>query len=404
MASPTIREVRVILTSPGAGSIQKRLIVVKVETSEPGLYGLGCATFTQRHAAVQTVVDGYLKPLLVGRDPQRIEDIWHLIHVNAYWRSGPVLNNALSGVDQALWDIKGKLAGLPVYQLLGGKCREGAAVYRHADGKEPAEVAERVRAYQAQGLRYMRAQMGGYGGRMKPVCAAAVNLSGAYYDPDAYARSVVTLFDHLRSTLGDEIELLHDVHERLVPITAVRLAKELERFRLFFLEDLLPPEQVEWFRLVRQQCTTPLAMGELFVNCREWQPLIEGRLIDFVRCHVSAIGGLTPARKLAAVCEAFGIRTAWHGPGDVSPVGHAANVHLDVSSPNFGVQELAGFSELEQEMFPGCPELREGYVYPNDKPGFGIDLNEELAARYPCPEGVLEWTQARTPDGSGAYP
>ncbi len=404
MANPKIRDVRTILTSPGTGNIQKRLIVVKVETSEPGLYGLGCATFTQRHAAVRTAVDEFLRPLLTGRDPQRIEDIWQLVHVNAYWRSGPVMNNALSGVDQALWDIKGKLAGMPVYQLLGGKCREGAAVYRHADGRDPAEVADRVRAFQAQGVRYVRAQMGGYGGRMKPINPASADMRGAYYDPDAYARSVVALFDHLRSVLGDEVELLHDVHERLVPITAVRLARELERFRLFFLEDLLPPEQVEWFRLARQQCTTPLAMGELFVNCREWQPLVEGRLIDFVRCHISAIGGLTPARKLAVVCEAFGIRTAWHGPGDVSPVGHAANVHLDVSSPNFGIQEWAGFSDLEQEMFPGCPELRDGIVYPNDRPGLGIDIDEDLARRYPCPEGVLEWTQARTPDGTLVYP
>jgi mannonate dehydratase len=378
-------------------------MVVKVETSEPGLYGLGCATFTQRHRAVKTVVEDYLKPLLVGRDPQRIEDTWNLVHVNAYWRSGPVMNNALSGVDMALWDIKGKLAGMPVYQLLGGKCREGAAVYRHADGREPAEVAERVRAYLAQGLRFVRAQVGGYGGRAA-ITPPPGSLPGAYFDPAAYTRHVLKLFEHLREVIGDEVELLHDVHERLVPTEAVRFAKNLERFRLFFLEDLLPPEQVEWFRLVRQQCATPLAMGELFVNAREWQPLIEGRLIDFIRCHISAIGGLTPARKLATVCEAVGISTAWHGPGDVSPVGHAANIHLDVSSPNFGVQEWAGFSEIEQEIFPGCPELRDGYAYPNDKPGFGIDLDEGLAARYPCPEGVLEWTQARTPDGSLAYP
>jgi mannonate dehydratase len=404
MSTPTIRNVRAILTSPGAGSIQKRLIVVKVETSEPGLYGLGCATFTQRHAAVATVVDQYLAPLLAGRDVQRIEDIWHLVHVNAYWRSGPVMNNALSGVDMALWDIKGKLAGMPVYQLLGGKCREGAAVYRHADGREPAEVADRVRAFQAQGLRFVRAQMGGYGGRLAKIQPPDGSPDGAYFDPDAYLRATVRLFAHLREELGDEIELLHDVHERLVPIRAIRLAKELEPFGLFFLEDLLPPEQIEWFRRVRQQCATPLAMGELFVNAKEWQPLIEERVIDFVRCHISAIGGLTPARKLATLCEAFGIRTAWHGPGDVSPVGHAANVHLDVSSRNFGVQEWAGFSDLEKEMFPGCPEVRDGYVYPNDSPGFGIDIDEELARKYPCPEGVLDWTQARTPDGTGNYP
>jgi mannonate dehydratase len=314
------------------------------------------------------------------------------------------MNNALSGVDMALWDIKGKIAGLPVYQLLGGKCREGAAIYRHADGREPAEVADRIRSFQEQGLRFVRAQMGGYGGRLRQIEPPEGSPSGAYYDPDAYLRATVRLFAHLREELGDEIELLHDVHERLVPIRAMRLAKELEPFGLFFLEDLLPPEQIEWFRRVREQCTTPLAMGELFVNAKEWQPLIEGRLIDFVRCHISAIGGLTPARKLAVVGEAFGIRTAWHGPGDVSPVGHAANVHLDVSSRNFGVQEWAGLSELEQEMFPGCPQVRNGYVYPNDQPGFGIDIDEELARKYPCPEGVLEWTQARTPDGTGNYP
>ena len=404
MGTPTIRDVRAILTSPGEGSLQKRLIVVKVETSEPGLYGLGCATFTQRHSAVRVVVDEFLKPLLIGRDPHRIEDLWQTIHVNAYWRSGPVMNNALSGVDMALWDIKGKLAGMPVYELLGGKCREGAAVYRHADGAEPEEVEANVRRFMEQGLRHIRAQMGGYGGRGSQAPRPDGSPAGAYFDPEAYARSVVRLFDHLRSAIGEEVELLHDVHERLAPIEAVRLAKRLEPHRLFFLEDVLPPEQIEWFRLIRQQCTTPLAMGELFVNPNEWKPLVEGRLIDFIRCHLSAIGGLTPARKLATVCEHFGLRTAWHGPGDVSPVGHAANVHLDVSTPSFGVQEWAGFTGLEQEMFPGCPELRGAYVYPNDRPGLGIDLDEKLAARYPCPDGVLDWTQTRTPDGTAVYP
>jgi mannonate dehydratase len=404
MSGLTIRDVRPILTSPGEGNIQKRLIVVKVETSEPGLYGLGCATFTQRHSAVATVVSDFLQPLLVGRDPRRSEDLWQTIHVNAYWRSGPVMNNALSGVDMALWDLKGKLAGMPVYQLLGGKCREGAAVYRHADGREPAEVEDNVRGFMAQGVRHVRAQMGGYGGRMQALARPEGAVAGAYYDPDGYARDAVRLFAHLRDTIGDEVELLHDVHERLAPIEAVRLAKRLEPYRLFFLEDVLPPEQIEWFAMIRQQCTTPLAMGELFVNAREYQPLVEGRLIDFIRCHVSAVGGLTPVRKLAAVCEACGIRTAWHGPGDVSPVGHAANLHLDLSSPNFGIQEWAGFSEIEQEVFPGCPELRGGYAYVSDRPGLGVDINEELAAKYSCPEGALEWTQARTPDGTAVYP
>ncbi|MBI5831606.1 MAG: starvation-sensing protein RspA [Armatimonadetes bacterium] len=386
--------------SPGDGSLQKRLIVVKIETSEPGLYGLGCATFTQRANAVRVIIDEFLKPLLVGRDAHRIEDIWQLVHHNAYWRSGPAENNAMSGVDQALWDIKGKVAGLPVYQLLGGKCREAAAVYRHAGGATPQAVEDDLRRYMEAGYRYVRVQMGGYGGNASLPTPPAGAVAGDYFDPHGYALGAVEMFAHLRDKVGFGIELLHDVHERLVPIEGVRLAKELEPYRLFFLEDLLPPEHVEWFAMVRQVCTTPLAMGELFNNPQEWKMLITNRLIDFIRCHISTIGGLTPARKLAVFCEQFGVRTAWHGPGDVSPVGHAVNVHLDVASPNFGIQEWAGFSDLEQEIFPGCPELRDGYAYPNDKPGLGIDIDEKLAARFPCPDGVLGWTQTRYPDGT----
>jgi len=404
MSAVTIKDIRTIMTSPGEGGVQKRLIVVKVITSDDGLYGLGCATFTQRHLAVSTVVQDFLKPLLIGKDVQRIQDLWQLMHVNAYWRTGPVMNNALSGVDMALWDIKGKLAGMPLYQLLGGKCRDGAAIYRHADGGDPKQVEENVRKFMEQGLHHIRCQVGGYGGAAPTRRGPEHRPDGVYFDPKAYARSVVRLFEHIRGAIGDEVELLHDVHERLVPIDAVQLARQLEPFNLFFLEDLLPPEHIEWFATVRQQCSIPLAMGELFVNPSEWKPLVANRLIDFVRCHISAIGGITPAIKLAKLAEVFGIRTAWHGPGDVSPVGHAANVHLDVSSPNFGVQEWFGFSEAEREVFPGCPEVRDGYVYPNDGPGLGVDIDEALAAKYPCPDGVLEWTQTRTPDGTQVYP
>ncbi len=398
--SLTIRNVRTILTAPA----ESRLIVVKVETSEPGLYGLGCATFTQRHLAVRSAVDDFLKPLLIGRDPQRIDDIRQTAYQNSYWRNGPVLNNALSGVDIALWDIKGKLANMPLYQLLGGKCREGVAVYRHADGREPAQVEEEVRAFMEQGYRYIRCQMGGYGGTLSPRQRPEGAPDGAYFDPDAYARSIPRLFEYLRSRVGDEIELLHDIHERVAPIEAVRMAKSLEPYRLFFLEDPLAPEQIDWFRIIRQQSATPIAMGELFTNPNEWLPLIGNRLIDFIRVHISAIGGLTPARKLAALCEAFGIRTAWHGPGDVSPVGHAANLHLDLSCPNFGVQEWHRFSDAERAVFPGTPEVRDGYAYVTEQPGLGVEIHEAEAARHPCPEGVPFWTQARLPDGSAARP
>lgn len=382
------------------------LVVVKVETSEPGLYGLGCATFTQRPLAVQTVVEKYMKPLIVGKDPQRIEDIWQSTMSSSYWRNGPVLNNALSGVDMALWDIKGKLANLPVYQLLGGKCREAAHVYRHADGRDEKEVEENVRRLADQGYHYIRCQMGGYGatGVERTSRSPEHTLPGVYFDPDAYARSVPPLFEHLRNKLGFELELLHDIHERLMPIEAVRLAKQLESYRLFFLEDPLPPEQIEWFRVIRKQSAVPIAMGELFVHPLEWKTLISEQLIDYIRVHVSHIGGITPAIKLAALGETFGVRTAWHGPGDLSPVGHAANVHLDLSSPNFGIQEWSGFSEKMKEVFPGCPEVRNGYVYLNDSPGLGVDIDEKKAADYPCDLGLPEWTMLRTPDGTSVRP
>ncbi|MBO0783224.1 MAG: starvation-sensing protein RspA [Ktedonobacteraceae bacterium] len=400
----TIRDVRAILTMPDGAN---RLVIVKVETSEPNLYGLGCATFTQRHTVVRTAVDEYLKPFLIGKDAERIEDLWQTMYQNSYWRNGPVLNNAISGVDQALWDIKGKLARMPLYQLLGGKCREGAAVYRHANGRDHAEVLERVQQFVEQGYHYIRVQLGGYGGDSQGVSRPSPDsaLPGVYFDPDTYARSIPVLFEYMRSKVGYDVELLHDVHERLVPIEAIRLAKQLEPYRLFFLEDPLPPEQNEWFTMLRQQCATPIAMGELFNNPHEWIPLITRRLIDFIRVHVSQIGGITPAKKLAALAEAFGVRTAWHGPWDTSPVGHAANLHLDLSSPNFGVQEWGGrFPEAVQEVFPGIPEERNGYLYPNDKPGLGIDLNEKAAARYPCSDGPPGWTLTRAPDGTAVRP
>lgn len=395
----TIRDVRTILTAPAGIN----LVVVKVETSEPGLYGLGCATYTQRPLAVKTAVDEYLRPFALGKDVQAIEDLWKSANVSGYWRNGPVWNNALSGLDMALWDIKGKLAGMPVYQLLGGACRTGVAAYRHANGRDQHEVEDRVRAFQAEGYRYIRCQLNGYGGAHQGVAPRGAP-AGSYFHPDAYAQSIAHLFEHLRGQLGFEIELLHDVHERVAPIEAVRMAKALEPFRLFFLEDVLPPEQEEYFTMIRSQSACPLAMGELFNNPIEWQSLISRRLIDFIRVHISQIGGITPAIKLAHFSEAFGVRTAWHGPGDVSPVGHAANVHLDMAVTNFGVQEWSGISEELREVFPFSPEVENGYIYVSDRPGLGVDLDEAKALKYPCHNRPPEWTLARSVDGTAVYP
>ena len=400
----TIRNIKTILTAPRGID----LVVVKLETSEPGLYGLGCATFTQRYAAVATAIDEYLNPLHMGRNVADIEDIWQTAMGSSYWRKGPVLNNALSGVDEALWDIKGKMAGMPVYDLLGGKCREAAAVYRHTDGAGPEEVEENVRKCMDAGYRYLRCQMGTYGGQMgkgkQHIVPPDNSKLGAYYDPAQYTEGVIDLFAHLRDKIGYGVELLHDIHERLTPVQALSLAKRLEPYRLFFLEDALPPEQAEWFSAFRHQTAVPIAMGELFNNPMEWKYLVSGRLIDYIRVHVSQIGGLTPARKLAAFCEAFGVRTAFHGPGDITPVGVMAQLHLDLAIPNFGIQEFAGFSEEEMEVFPGCPEVRNGYLYANDKPGYGMDLNEKAAAKYPCSYREPGWLLARTTDGTAVRP
>lgn len=396
----TIDDVQIILTQPG----RARLAVVKVLTSEPGLYGVGCATFTQRIHAVAAALEQHLKPFLIGRDVSRIEEIWQMSMVHGYWRNGPVLNNAISGVDQALWDIKGKQAGMPVHDLLGGKCREGAHVYVHADGSSPSEVAERVAEYVAAGYRYVRVQQGLYGGRSTDFVRPKHAPPGAYYDPRRYRRDTLAMIEHVRTVVGDDVELLHDVHERLAPSDAVTFAKDLEQYRLFFLEDLLAPEDLEWFERVRTLCTTPLAMGELFNHPSEWRSVIERRLVDFIRMHVSQMGGITPARKAADLAHAHGIRTAWHGPADTSPVGHAANLHLDLWAPAFGVQEWYQPTELDYEMFPGLAVVEDGYLYANGLPGLGIDIDEALARRHPVTDIVEEWTQTRLPDGTPVRP
>ena len=396
----TITNVRTILTAPNG----IRLVVVKVETSDDGLYGLGCATFTQRPLAVASAVTDYLDPFLRGRDVEDIEDIWQASFVSSYWRNGPVLNNAMSGVDMALWDIKGKRAGMPVYQLLGGKCRDRVPLYHHCSGRDLQEVTDSVRAAMEQGYAHCRAQMAvppysTYG-------AHGMDAQQAVWEPAPYIRSTVRLFEHLRGELGEEVELLHDIHERVPPIHAINLAKQLERFNLFFLEDPFAPEDIGYFPILRQQTSVPIAMGELFSNVNEYLPLIRDRLIDFIRVHVSTIGGISPARKLAALCEFFGVRTAWHGPGDVSPVGHAANLHLDLACYNFGIQEEHFFKDATREVFPGTPEIRDGCMWASDRPGLGVDIDEEKAARHPLPEHPYggAWPAIRRRDGTVIRP
>ena len=427
MSNLRIKDVRTIFTEPD----NIRLVIVKIETNEPELYGVGCATFTQRPTVVLAAVEDYLKPFLIGKDPADIEDIWQSSYVSSYWRNGPVLNNALSGVDQALWDIKGKLAGMPVYDLLGGKARSSAAVYVHANGSEYQEVEDDARMFMEQGFHHIRVQVTtpGYvtygnknssgkvaskehGPRLgtdrvfKPIPGKLHAHPGGIFEPGPYMKSALGLFDHIRTNIGWDIEILHDVHERIPPIQGVGFAKEVEQYKLFFLEDLFSPEDNDYFRMVRQQTSTPIAMGELYNNPHEVIPMVKDRLLDFLRIHISQIGGITPARKLAALCEAFNVRTAWHGPGDTSPVGHAANLMLDLNSINFGIQEYAIFGDNTKEVFPGCPEVKDGYMWPNEFPGLGIDINEELAAKFPFKDRAYggAWDTVRRADGSVVKP
>ncbi len=360
-----ITEVRVIVTCPG-----RNYVVVKVMTDEPGLYGVGDATLNGRELAVAEALEKHIAPLLIGRDPDRVEDTWQYLFRGTYWRGGPVLMTALAGIDMALWDIKGKRANLPLYSLLGGKTREGALCYTHAGGKDNKAVEDSVREKLERGFKVVRAQVsvpkaiGTYGvGGAREAASATWGSGGGTatapgealpheetnWEPTNYLKVVPKLFDHLRSTLGEEVELLHDVHERLNPIQAARLAKELEPYHLFFLEDPLRPEHKESFRLVRSHSTTPIAMGELFHTKYECLPLFTEQLIDYIRCDLGHIGGITEAKKIAALAEPYQIQTAWHGPGDIAPMTHSANVHVDVSIPNFGVQEMVFFSEQVQE-------------------------------------------------------
>jgi mannonate dehydratase len=411
-----IRDIKTILTAPN----RIRLVVVKIETTEPGLVGWGCATFTQRALVVQTALEQYLKPFLIGRNVDEIEDIWQSSYVSSYWRNGPVLFNAMSGVDIALWDIKAKRAGMPLYQLLGGKVRHGADCYYHASGANFAEVEESARRGMAQGFRHVRVQVAtpgyaGYGAGGGAAAATAVRNEAigptnprAIWEPAPYVRMVPKLFEHLRIKLGDEVELLHDVHERVTLPQAVTLCKALEPYRLFFLEDPLPPEENDHFRLLRQQTSIPIAMGELFNTQHEYLPLIKDRLIDFIRIHISQIGGLSPARKVAALCEYFGVRTAWHGPGDASPLAHAAQLALELSTYNFGVHEGGSFAAETQAVFVGCPEVKDGYMMANEKPGLGIDVDETAAAKFPFPAGPpnfdYSWGTTRRRDGTVIRP
>ena len=381
-----ITDARVIITCPG-----RNFVTVKIETSA-GIYGIGDATLNGRELAVASYLIDHILPALIGRDAQSIEDIWQYLYKGAYWRRGPVTMSAIAAVDTALWDIKAKQAGLPLYQLLGGASRTGVMVYGHANGDTPEATIAEARRYQAMGYKAIRLQSG------VPGLASTYGVSGdkLFYEPaDArlptenvwsthkYLPTVPRLFEAAREALGWDVHLLHDVHHRLTPIEAGRLGKDLEPFRPFWLEDATPAENQAAFRLIRQHTTTPLAVGEIFNTIWDCKQLIEEQLIDYIRATVVHAGGITHLRRIANLADLYGVKTGSHGATDNSPVCMGAALHFDLWVPNFGIQEYMRHTAETDAVFPHAYRFADGELHPGDAPGHGVDIDEALAATFP---------------------
>ena len=403
----TIDDVKVFGTSPRPGY---SWVFIKVITSEPGLYGLGSANFRYLSWGVRAAIEKHMVPFWKGKPVDRIEDMWQWNHQRSYWRNGPVTNVIQAAMDSALWDIKGKRAGMPVYELLGGKVRDAVPLYAHGGGSSIQECVESVQRWFEQGFRHVRVQMGGYGGGgfIPPGKGSRPErgFKGQAFDEETYVDVIPKLFQTIRDQLGGEVKLLHDVHEHLTPASALELARRLEPVNMFFVEDILAPEHIDYFKQIRALTSTPMAMGELFTHPHEWRPLIANRLIDFIRCRVGMIGGITQAKKIASLCEQFGVRTAWQEGGENDPINQLIAYHVDLTIPSFGIQEENGFPEHVYEMMPGAARIRGGYLYGSEKPGLGIDLDETMVARYPLTEdhGVSDWTTVRGMDGALVKP
>jgi len=395
-----IVDARVIVTCPG-----RNFVTLKIETRS-GITGLGDATLNGRELAVASYLQDHVVPNLVGRDAGRIEDIWQFLYRGAYWRRGPVTMTAIAAVDVALWDILGKLAGLPIYQLLGGRSREGALVYGHANGRDIAEASDAVGRFVEQGFLAVRAQCGvpgvkkAYGissGKAYEPAESELPLETVWSTPK-YLQIVPQLFERLRADHGNDVHLLHDVHHRLTPIEAARLAHSVEPYHLFWLEDATPAENQKSFELIRQHSTTPLAVGEVFNSIWDCKHLIENQLIDYIRTTLVHGGGITHMRRLADFAALHQVRTGFHGATDLSPVCMGAALHFDTWVPNFGIQEYMFHTDETNEVFPHDYVFRDGRLHCGEAPGHGVDIDEKLAARLPYSPKQLP--VARLEDGT----
>jgi mannonate dehydratase len=383
-----IKAADVIVSSPG-----RNFVTLKIVTDD-GIVGYGDGTLNGRELAVASYLRDHVAPLLIGRDPHRIEDTWQYLYRGAYWRRGPVTMAAIAAVDVALWDIKGKVAGLPLYQLLGGASRTAVRTYGHAGGRDIPELLDAVRARQADGYTAIRVQCGVPGlDRMYAVPRSAgpalVGPEVEEWDTPAYLRFLPSVFEAVRAEFGPELPLLHDAHHRLTPIEAARLGRSLEPYDLFWLEDVTPAENQEALRLVRSHTVTPLAIGEVFNTVWDYQTLIREQLIDYVRSSVTHTGGITALRRIFDFAAQYQIRAAIHGPADISPVGMAAGLHLDLAVHNFGIQEYAPHQPETFDVFHVGYRFESGYLHPGEAPGIGVTLDEQAAAAYPYAPGYL---------------
>jgi mannonate dehydratase len=387
-----IVDARVNVCCPGRNFVTLKL------TTEDGIYGLGDATLNGRELAVASYLTDHVLPLLIGRDACRIEDTWQYLYKGAYWRRGPVTMAAISAVDTALWDIKAKSLNVPLYQLLGGASRDSVLIYGHASGADVETTVEAFAHYIELGYKAIRAQSGipglnstyGVGGGAMAYEPAEKNAPPEnQWSTEQYLRFVPQLLTRLRKEFGPEIHMLHDAHHRLTPIEAARLGKDLEPFRLFWLEDPTPAELQESFRLIRRHTTTPLAVGEVFNTIYDCQQLIQEQLIDFIRTTVVHAGGITHLRKIANLAEIYQVRTGCHGATDMSPVSMGAALHFDLSVHNFGIQEFMQHTDDTNKVFPHAYSLKDGVMHPGNAPGIGVDLDLSLAAKYPYQRAYL---------------
>jgi mannonate dehydratase len=387
-----ITKARLIVSSP-----DRNFVTLKIETEE-GIYGLGDATLNGRELAVAAYLEEYVLPCLIGRDPFHIEDIWQYLYRGAYWRRGPVTMTAISAVDVSLWDIKGKALDTPLYNLLGGKSREGVLVYTHANGSNVEEAVESVRKHIDEGYLAVRAQCGVPG----IASSYGVPKGGKTYEPaerglpneslwstERYLNFVPKLFERLRLEVGQDVHLLHDVHHRLTPVEAGRLGKALEPYHLFWMEDPVPAELQESYELIRRHTTTPIATGEVFNSFWDAHDLIRNQWIDYLRMTIVHGGGITALKKAADFAAVYNIKTGFHGATDLSPVTMAAALHMGLAIHNFGIQEHMAHSALTNQVFPHAYRFDAGYMHPGDAPGLGVDIDETLAAKYPYQRAYL---------------